>query len=254
MEFQWIFVTLASMFAGFVDAIVGGGGLILVPALFGAFPTAPPATLLGTNKSASIWGTLISARQYAKRVDMRWAAIGPAALAGFAASLLGAWTVTVIDPSMLRKALPLILIAVLAYTLYKKQLGQVHAPRFSGREEAWVACAIGASIGFYDGFFGPGAGSFFVFLLVRWLGYDFLNASASAKLLNLASNAAALLLFTLKGHVWWHFAIPLAVANVLGSMLGTWMALRHGTGFVRTIFIGVVSLLILKTGYDAFLR
>lgn len=251
---EWIFVTLASMFAGFVDAIVGGGGLILVPALFGAFPAAPPATLLGTNKSASVWGTMMSARQYAKRVDMRWAAIGPAALAGFAASLLGAWTVTVIDPSMLRKALPVILLAVLAYTLYKKQLGQTHAPRYSGRIEAWVACAIGASIGFYDGFFGPGAGSFFVFLFVRWLGYDFLNASASAKILNIATNVAALILFTAKGHVWWHFAIPLAVANVLGSMLGTWMALKKGSGFVRGMFIVVVSALILKTGYDAFIR
>ena len=251
---EWIFVTLASMFAGFVDAIVGGGGLILVPALFGAFPSAQPATLLGTNKSASVWGTLISARQYAQRVDMRWAAIGPAALAGFAASFLGAWTVTVINPDMLRKALPIILVVVLAYTLYKKQLGQTHAPRYSGRTEALIACCIGATSGFYDGFFGPGAGSFFVFLLVRLLGYDFLNASASAKILNLATNIAALILFTAKGHVWWHIAVPLALANVLGSMLGTWMALKKGSGFVRGIFIVVVSALIVKTGYDAFLR
>lgn len=251
---QWLFVTLASMFAGFVDAVVGGGGLILVPALFGAFPSAPPATLLGTNKSASVWGTMISARQFAKRVDMRWLAIAPAALVGFLASLLGAWTVTIINPDMLRKALPLILVAVLGYTLYKKQLGQTHAPRYAGRTEAIVACCIGAVIGFYDGFFGPGAGSFFVFLLVRWLGYDFLNASASAKILNLATNIAALALFAAKGHVWWHFAIPLAVANVLGSMLGTWMALKKGSGFVRGMFIIVVSALILKTGYDAFFR
>ncbi|WP_312413792.1 TSUP family transporter [Comamonas sp.] len=251
---EWIFVTLASMFAGFVDAVVGGGGLILVPALFGAFPAAPPATLLGTNKSAGVWGTLISARQYARRVDMRWAAIAPAAGAGFVASLLGAWAVTVVDPSMLRKTLPIILIAVLAYTLYKKQLGQTHAPRYSGRTEAWVACAIGATIGFYDGFFGPGTGSFFVFLMVRWLGYDFLNASASAKILNIATNVAALILFTAKGHVWWHFAVPLAAANILGSMLGTWMALKKGSGFVRGMFIVVVAALILKTGYDAFLR
>ena len=251
---EWIFVTLASMFAGFVDAIVGGGGLIFVPALFGAFPSAQPATLLGTNKSASVWGTLISARQYAQRVDMRWAAIGPAALAGFAASFLGAWTVTVINPDMLRKALPIILVVVLAYTLYKKQLGQTHAPRYTGRTEAIVACCIGAVIGFYDGFFGPGAGSFFVFLLVRLLGYDFLNASASAKILNLATNIAALILFTTKGKIWWHIAVPLALANVLGSMLGTWMALKKGSGFVRGIFIVVVSALIVKTGYDAFLR
>ena len=120
--------------------------------------------------------------------------------------------------------------------------------------ETALACLIGLSIGFYDGFFGPGAGSFFVFAFVRLLGYDFLNASVSAKLLNLATNVAAIILFASKGHVWWHFALPLAVANVAGSLLGTHMALRHGTGFVRAIFILVVSLLILKTGYDAFLR
>jgi uncharacterized protein len=109
-------------------------------------------------------------------------------------------------------------------------------------------------VGFYDGFFGPGTGSFFVFLMVRWLGYDFLNASASAKLLNTATNLAALLLFALKGHVWWHLALPMAVANIIGSLLGTHLALKHGTGFVRTVFIGVVSALILKTAYDAFMR
>ena len=109
-------------------------------------------------------------------------------------------------------------------------------------------------IGFYDGFFGPGTGSFLVFLFVRWLGYDFLNASASAKLINTATNLAALLLFAFKGYVWWHIALTLAVANVLGSLLGTHMALKHGAGFVRVVFIVVVSALILKTGSDAFLR
>jgi uncharacterized membrane protein YfcA len=109
-------------------------------------------------------------------------------------------------------------------------------------------------VGFYDGFFGPGTGSFLVFLFVRWLGYDFLNASASAKLVNTATNVAALSVFAYKGHVWWHFALIMAVANVIGSLLGTRMALKHGAGFVRVVFIGVVSALILKTGYDAFLR
>ena len=117
-----------------------------------------------------------------------------------------------------------------------------------------AASLIGITIGFYDGFFGPGTGSFFVFLFVRLLGYDFLNASASAKLLNVSTNIAALILFSLKGHIWWHFALPLALANVLGSVLGTHMALKHGTGFVRGIFILVVSVLILKTGYDGFVR
>ena len=180
--------------------------------------------------------------------------LAAAALAGFVGAFAGAWAVTVLSPDFLRKLLPLVLLAVLAYTLAKKDLGRHHVPRFAENAEWIAACAIGLSVGFYDGFFGPGTGSFFVFLFVRWLGYDFLNASASAKLLNVSTNIAALILFTYKGHVWWHFALPLAVANVVGSVLGTHMALKHGTGFVRWIFIFVVSILILKTGYDAFLR
>lgn len=251
---EWIIVTLASLLAGFVDAIVGGGGLILLPALFATFPGAPPATLLGTNKAGSVWGTAMATWQYSRRVQIRWQAMLPAAAFGFAGAFAGAWAVTVLSPDFLRKLLPLVLVAVLGYTLAKKELGRHHAPRFAGRAE-WVAASlIGATIGFYDGFFGPGTGSFFVFLFVRLLGYDFLNASASAKLLNVSTNIAALILFSAKGHIWWHFALPLAVANVVGSVLGTHMALKHGTGFVRGIFIFVVSVLILKTGYDGFLR
>jgi uncharacterized membrane protein YfcA len=171
-----------------------------------------------------------------------------------AGSLAGAWTVTVISPDFLRRALPLVLLAVLAYTLARKELGRHHRPRFGGRREALLASAIGAAVGFYDGFFGPGTGSFFVFLFVRALGYDFLHASASAKLLNTATNAAALVLFAWKGHVWWHLALVIALANVAGSLAGTRLALRHGAGFVRAVFIGVVSLLIAKTAWDAFLR
>lgn len=249
---EWILVSLASALAGFVDAIVGGGGLILIPAMFAAFPSAPPATLFGTNKSAAVWGTAISAWQYGRRLQISWPAIIPGIIAACLGAFAGAYAVTQVDPSFLRKLLPLILLGVLLYTLAKKELGRDHAPRHSGRAAQLITAAIGLVIGFYDGFFGPGTGSFFVFLFVRLLGFDFLNASVNAKLLNIATNVAALALFTLKGHVWWHFAIPLAVANVLGSMLGTWMALRHGTGFVRGIFIAVVSLLILKTGYDAF--
>ena len=251
---EWIIVTLASLLAGFVDAIVGGGGLILLPALFATFPGAPPAALLGTNKASSVWGTAMATWQYSRRVQIRWHAMLPAALAGFVGAFAGAWAVTVLSPDFLRKLLPLVLVVVLGYTLAKKDLGRHHTPRYAGRAE-WVAASlIGISIGFYDGFFGPGTGSFFVFLFVRLLGYDFLNASASAKLLNVATNIAALFLFSLMGYVWWHLALPLAVANVVGSVLGTHMALKHGTGFVRGIFILVVGVLILKTGYDAFLR
>ena len=251
---ELLIVSLASLLAGFVDSIVGGGGLILVPALFATFPAAHPATLFGTNKGASVWGTAFATWQYSRRVDVRWAALLPAAGAGFVAAFAGAWLVTVVSPTYLRKALPAILLAVLIYTLFKKDLGRTHVPRFSGAKEALVAASIGAVIGFYDGFFGPGTGSFLVFLFVRLLGYDFLSASASAKLINTATNVAALILFVVKGHIWWQFVLAMAVANVAGSLLGTRLALKHGTGFVRLVFIGVVSALILKTGYDAFMR
>ncbi len=244
-------VALASLFAGFIDAVVGGGGLILVPALFSVFPATAPATLFGTNKGAAIWGTGWATLQYAKRVKLPWDALAPAAAAALLGSFLGAWTVTLVSPGGLRKALPLILLGVLAYTLFKKDLGRHHEPRHSGRAQALLASAIGLTIGFYDGFFGPGTGSFFVFLFVRLLGFDFLHASASAKLLNTATNASALLLFAMKGHVWWHIAAVMALTNIVGSLLGTRMALKHGAGFVRGMFVLVVGALILKTGWDA---
>jgi uncharacterized membrane protein YfcA len=225
-----------------------------VPALFAVYPQAVPATLLGTNKGGAVWGTAWATLQYAKRVELRWGALLPAVAAALAGSFAGAWVVTLVNADGLKRALPFILAAVLAYTLARKELGRHHAPRWHGAQEAALASTIGAAVGFYDGFFGPGTGSFFVFLFVRALGYDFLHASASAKLLNTATNAAALALFAWKGHVWWHLALVIAVANVAGSLAGTRLALKHGAGFVRGVFIAVVAALIGKTAYDAFLR
>jgi uncharacterized membrane protein YfcA len=254
MPLDLLLASAASLLAGFIDAIVGGGGLVLVPAMFAIFPNTHPATLFGINKGAAVWGTAAATVQYARRVDMPWGALLPAAAMAFAGALAGAWTVTVVSPGFLRRALPFILGAVLLYTLMRKDLGRAHAPVFSGTRQAAAASLLGVTIGFYDGFFGPGTGSFFVFLFVRWLGFDFLHASASAKLLNTASNGAALLLFAWKGHVWWHYALVMAVANVGGSLLGTRLALKHGSGFVRGVFIAVVGALILKTTYDAWVR
>jgi hypothetical protein len=251
---ELLIVSVASLFAGFVDAIVGGGGLIFIPALFATFPNAHPATLFGTNKGASVWGTAMATWQYSQKVRMRWAALMPAAGAGLLASFAGAWLVTVVSPEFLRKLLPFVLLGVLLYTLTKKELGRSHAPNYSGWQEQLMAAGIGVVIGFYDGFFGPGTGSFLVFLFVRLLGYDFLSASAAAKLVNTATNVSALALFIAKGHIWWHFVLVMALANVMGSLLGTRLALKHGTGFVRGVFLLVVSALILKTSYDAFLR
>ncbi|MDO9316320.1 MAG: TSUP family transporter [Burkholderiaceae bacterium] len=250
--FDTAILTLASLFAGFVDAIVGGGGLVLVPALFGVYPGAAPATLFGTNKGAAVWGTAWATGQYARRVKLPWDALLPAAVAAFMGSFFGAWTITVVEPTGLRRALPFVLLAVLIYTLARKDLGRSHVPQHQGRAQAALASAIGAGIGFYDGFFGPGTGSFFVFLFVRVLGFDFLHASASAKLLNTATNVAALILFASKGHVWWHLAGVMAVANVVGSLLGTRLALHHGAGFVRSVFVCVVTALIAKTVWDGY--
>ena len=247
-----ILILLASGFAGMVDAIVGGGGLILVPALFATFPSAPPATLLGTNKCASVWGTAFATLKYSRRVDMRWRALLPAAICALIGSFAGAWTVTEIDPGYSRKLLPIILLVVLIYTLVKKDLGRAHQPLQHPNRERLIACVIGALIGWYDGFFGPGTGSFFIFLLVRFLGYDFLHASASAKLLNVATNIAAIVLFAMKGHIWWQVGLMMAAANVAGSLVGSHLALKHGVGFVRGAFVIVVSLLIIKIGLAAF--
>ncbi|MEJ7137897.1 TSUP family transporter [Comamonadaceae bacterium SL12-8] len=251
---ELIFITLASGLAGFIDAIVGGGGLVLVPALFAAFPTTEPATLLGTNKSASVWGTGMAAWQYSRRVPVRWRALGWGAAAAALASFAGAWALTLVSADALRRLLPVILLVVFVYTLVKKDLGQVHAPRYSGRREAVLIALIGAATGFYDGFFGPGTGSFMVFLLVRVLGYDFLGAAMGAKVLNVATNLAALLLLGAKGHVWWQMGLVMAVANVAGSVLGSRLALRKGAGFVRGVFIVVVGVLIVKAVWDGWLK
>lgn len=249
---EWFIVAMASGLAGFVDAIVGGGGLILLPVLFAVYPSAPPASLMGTNKGGAVWGTAWAARQYAQRVNMPWPALLPAVAMALLGSFGGAWLLTLVSPEGLRKALPFVLAVIFVYTLLKKDLGQQHAPRYSGRAEGLAAGAIGLGIGFYDGFFGPGTGSFFVFLFVRGLGYDFLHASAAAKLLNTATNVAALGLFSWKGHVWWQMALVLGAANVVGSLLGTRLALRHGSGFVRWVFMAVVGALILKSAHGAF--
>ena len=248
------FVTAASLLAGFIDAIVGGGGLILTPALFAAFPTAPAASMMGTNKSASVWGSALAAHTYSRKLTFDWRVVAPALAACLIGSGFGAAALLLVPSDALRKALPFVLVALLIYTLLNKNLGQSHAPRYKGSHEILVASSIGLLIGFYDGFFGPGTGSFFVFALVRVLGYDFLSASAHAKLFNSATNLAALLLLAYKGHVWWHITAYLVVANLIGSFFGARLAMKHGSGFVRWVFVFVVAALIAKTGYDAFLK
>ncbi|MDA8177038.1 MULTISPECIES: sulfite exporter TauE/SafE family protein [Acidithiobacillus] len=243
---------LAAGLAGFVDAVVGGGGLILLPALFASFPQAAPATLLGTNKAGAIWGTGAAFLSYVRRVRIPWKTVIPTALASLTGSLIGADMVTRINGDDFRRALPFVLAGVLIYTLMNRQLGQVHEPRFTQKTATFLGIAGGLLIGFYDGFLGPGTGNFLVFVFILVFGFDFLHASASAKMVNFSSNFAALVLFASKNHVLWHLALFLAMCNMLGSLMGTRMAMTHGTTFVRRLFIVVVLLLIARTAWEAF--
>ncbi len=236
--------------AGFIDAAAGGGGLIQVPALFVLMPGVAPATLLGSNKFASVWGTLAATIQYSRHVPLDWRVTLPAGLTALVFAYLGAHAVAAVDPGVFRPLVLLMLVAVLAYTLWKKDLGGLHAPKLEGAIQMLAALATGAALGFYDGFFGPGTGSFLVFAFVGLFGFSFLAASATAKWVNLITNLAALAFFASHGHVLYATAIPMAVFNVLGSLLGSRMAIRKGSGFVRTIFVLVVSALILRFGYD----
>ena len=251
---SYVILCIGAFVAGLIDAVVGGGGLVLIPTLFSVFPNMQPATLFGTNKVASVMGTTAAAINFARKVRIEWSAAAPAALAAFALSFSGAYVVTHIPTDLVRKALPLILIAVAIYTLKKKDFGQTHTPLLSGGKERLYAVLIGGGVGFYDGVFGPGTGSFLVFLFVRVFGYDFLRASAVSKVVNIATNLAALSWFSYSGHVIWQLGLMMAVFNIAGSLVGTKLAIKHGSGFVRKLFLFVVGALILKTTYDAFLK
>ncbi|WP_341743912.1 sulfite exporter TauE/SafE family protein [Azonexus hydrophilus] len=248
--FGWLI--LAAFIAGLVDAVVGGGGLVQIPALFAAQPGAAPATLFGTNKFASVFGTANAAWRYARRVEMPWRTILPAAVAAFALSYAGAAAVAWLPKDAVRPLILFLLIFAAGYTLLKKDFGQLHRPAHSGRRELAYAVLLGGVIGFYDGFFGPGTGSFLIFLFIRFFGFDFLHASAGSKVVNVATNLAALAFFLPAGHIIAALAGAMAVANIAGSVAGTWLALRHGSGFIRIVFLVVVGVLIVKFAWDTF--
>lgn len=242
----------AAFAAGLVDAVAGGGGLVLMPALFSAFPEAPPARLLGTNKIAGIVGTVAAGLRYRRVVEISWRTVAPMLVAAFIASLAGAWAISLVPGTLVRQGLPVVLALLFLYMLLKPNLGAEHKPHLSGWREAVVAVLTGVVLGFYDGLFGPGTGSFLMFAFVRIFGFDFLNASASTKLVNVATNFAAILLFAVTGQLWWQLGLTMALANLAGSQVGSWLAIRHGSGFVRKIFLVVVLTLLVKTAIDAF--
>lgn len=244
------FLLVAAALAGFVDAVAGGGGLIQVPALLTALPGEAPATIFGTNKGSSIFGTANAAWRYARRIALPWQVALPAAVAAFVFSFFGAMLVSAAPKELLRPVILALLLAVFIYTLVKRDFGGVsRAPTF-GRRQGLAAGVAGAILGFYDGFFGPGAGSFMIFAFVRFFGLDFLRASGAAKVVNLATNLAALAWFAPTGHVLWLLAGGMALFNIAGAQVGSRLAITHGSGFVRIIFLVVTAALIAKFGYD----
>jgi len=241
-----------AFFAGLVDAVAGGGGLIQVPALFAAYPNVPPATLLSTNKVAAVGGTFNAARKFLRHVSLPWAIVLPAIVAGFVGSLLGANAVSNFPAEPLRKALPFVLLFLLLYTWFQPSLGEAHAPKIFGRFEQIKGVILGLTIGFYDGFFGPGTGSFLLFGFVRFFGFDFLHASAATKLVNVATNLAAILMLASLGQINWPLGFAMMIANIAGSQFGSRLAIKHGSAFVRKAFLAIVSMLILKSAWNAY--
>lgn len=255
MELSSLFLLCtAAFFAGLIDAVVGGGGLIQIPALFSVLPQAQPATIFGTNKLASIFGTASAAARYARRIDVPWRTALPAALAAFVLSYFGAMTVALLPKEWLRPLVLALLIIVTVYTYVRKDLGTVDQNRVHGRRDMLLALLLGGLIGFYDGFFGPGTGSFLIFMFVRLFGLDFLRASVSAKIVNAATNLAALIFFGAHAHVLLATGMAMAVFNIGGSLVGSHLAIRHGASFVRRAFLAIAGVFILKFAWDTFVK
>ena len=246
-------LVFAAGLAGFVDAAVGGGGLIQLPALLLAVPGQPIPTLLGTNKAVSVTGTTFAAAQFLRSRVLPWREmVAPvfAALAGSAAGVAVAYFVQGRFDAYSRPLIVFLMVAMLGFTLLRPDLGRLHAPRFGLQHQRALAVAIGGVMGFYDGFFGPGMGTLLIFLFVAILGFDFLRASALAKSVNWASNAAAVVLFLSQGSWLPAVALCMAVANGLGGFLGARTALAKGNRWLRLVFIAVVSLLTLRLGWQ----
>jgi uncharacterized membrane protein YfcA len=247
---NFIFLALAAGFAGFVDAVAGGGGLVQLPALLIGISDKPIPMILGTNKIPSIFGTSSAAASYFRKVrpDLRLTAT--MAIPALIGSIEGAHLAAHFPTAVFHPLILILLVLVGIYTWRKPDLGLSERLRFTHITRLWIVAACGLTIGFYDGLFGPGTGTFLVFLLVIVVGYEFLKASATAKLVNIATNFGAILTFQLTGHIWWRLGLALAVANVSGALVGSRLAIRGGSPLVRKIFLIVVAVLIAKLSYS----
>ncbi|MER3475114.1 MAG: hypothetical protein C4335_14085 [Armatimonadota bacterium] len=250
MSLDVVLMCLASLSAGFFDAIVGGGGLIQIPALLLLFPQLAPATVLGTNKLISISGTTVAVWQYARSGHVGWRHLPLPVLFAFAGSAVGARLAAHLSASVMRPLIVLLLGAVWLYTWQSKSLGVTAHNPSTARHPVRVLSLITLLCGMYDGFFGPGTGSFMMFGMTAFLGMDFLSATAHTKVLNCTTNLAALVTFGWQGHVQWLFALPFLLANVLGGWLGSRLALRRGSPFIRRFFLWAVAAILARLVWD----
>jgi uncharacterized membrane protein YfcA len=248
-----IFLAIASGFAGFVDAMAGGGGLIQLPALLVGLPNKDLPLILGTNKVPSIFGTAAAARNYFKNIKPDIPLTITMMVPAFAGSMAGAALAATIPKEFFKPFLVFLLLVVAIYTWRKPEMGMSENLKYTNRKRLVIVAVIGLLIGFYDGIFGPGTGTFLVFFLVSAIGFAFLKASATAKLVNIATNAGAILSFQLTGNIWWQLGLLLAFANVTGAIIGSRLAIRGGSPLVRKVFLAVTFLLIARVAWDTFI-
>jgi uncharacterized membrane protein YfcA len=247
---NFIFLICAAGFAGFVDAVAGGGGLIQLPALLIGLHNKPIPLILGTNKVTSIMGTSSAAVKYIRNVKPDLRVTAYMTIPAFIGSVSGARLAAEVPKNVFRPLILILLILVSLYTFFKPHLGMEEKLRFSTKKTKWVVALCGLLIGFYDGIFGPGTGTFLVFLLVGLIGYAFIKASATAKIVNIATNLGAIISFQFTGHIWWKIGLALGIANVAGAIVGSHLAIKGGSKLVRKFFLVVSVILIAKVGYD----
>jgi uncharacterized membrane protein YfcA len=234
-----------------VAAVVGGGGLLQLPALLTGLPDSPPAAaILGTNKVSSVWGTATSSVLYAIKVRPEWRSVLPLVIGSSAGSALGAQLARFLPREVFTPIVLVALIVVGVYTWRRPELGLVTERKHQGRRHSLTTLAIGLAVGAYDGILGPGTGSFFVILLVGLLGWGFLEASAQAKIANLVTNLSAIAVFAAHGSVLWQLGLMMGAANLVGGFLGARTAINKGNSFVRKVFLVVVAALAVRLAYD----
>lgn len=252
MTHEIIILCIAAFAAGFIDSIVGGGGLVQTPTILVTLPRYPLATLLGTTKIPAIFGTSIAAIQYSVKVNIKWRLLAVMLPIALIAAYLGSRTISFASNSFMKPVFFCMLIIVAIYTYRKKDFGTTVSKDISAKKEMTYSALFALLIGFYDGFIGPGAGSFLVLFFISVIGFDFLKASAHAKLVNVSTNLGSILYFTGSGHILYQYAIPMAIFNFAGSILGARLAILKGNKFIRIFFLIVITGTILRFGYDIF--